>query len=89
MAPPLRHLPSILELLPVIAPNGMVQSEDTAAADTAALLRHQGYPSPIADTVSRQVRKFCQDHGIWSVVDGRRCLRLGSGVKSVNAPGPD
>jgi hypothetical protein len=88
MARPLRHLPSILELLPLIAPDGFVQSEDTAAADTAALLRKQGYPSPVADTVSRQVRKFCQDHGTWGVVEGRRCLRLGSGI-SGDAAGPD
>jgi hypothetical protein len=89
MASPLRHLPTILELLPLIAPEGFVQSEENAAADTAALLRKQGFPSTAADTVSRQVRKFCQDHGTWSVVDGRRCLRLGSGDNRREARGPD
>lgn len=85
MAPPLRHLPSIPELLPVIAPNGFVQSEENAASDTAALLRNQGYPPSVADTVSRQVRKFCSDHGTWVVLDGRRCLRLGSGIDGRHA----
>jgi hypothetical protein len=89
MAPPLRHLPSILELLPIIAPDGFVQSEENAAADTASLLRNQGYPSSVADTVSRQVRKFCSDHGTWVVLDGRRGLSLGSGIDSRDARGPD
>jgi hypothetical protein len=89
MEPPIRHLPSIVDLLPLIAPGGFVQSEENAAADTAALLRNQGYPAAAADTVSRQVRKFCQDHGTWSVVGGRRCLMLDSGTNSPDTRSSD
>jgi hypothetical protein len=70
------QLPTVIDVLHVVAPRGIVPSEDSAFADTVAFLRVQGHSQAIAETIGLQVRKFCQEKGIWSIVDGRRCLLL-------------
>jgi hypothetical protein len=70
------EIPSVLEILHVIAPGGILDAEDCGFADSVAYLRVNGYSEAIAEAIGHQVRKFCSDRAVWTIVDGRRCRIL-------------
>ena len=70
------EIPNLLEILQVIAPTGILGADDCGFADSVAYLRVNGYSEAVAEAIGHQVRKFCRDRAVWTIVDGRRCRIL-------------
>jgi hypothetical protein len=69
-------IPTVLDVLLVVAPGGIVPGDDFGFSAALAHLQAAGVPATLAGSLAIQVQAFCRDRGIWSMADGRRCLLL-------------
>ena len=66
------NIPTVLEVIRQIAPDGIIRSDDCGFDSAVLHLRARGYPDAVVAIVAAQVQTFCRDRSIWSIVEGQR-----------------
>ena len=66
------NIPTVLEVLRQIAPDGIIRGEDYGFVSAVLHLRARGYPDRVVEIVAEQVQTFCRNRCIWTMVEGQR-----------------